>query len=309
MLTENPDYENKSLSQLRTAVLREFSKREAARGIIFTKTRLSAIALSQWVQENPKFNDIGVKAAHVIGGGDQSVVKPMTPVSPQSRLCAESESASHCPQRCCHLNFCSHQTEQREVLNKFRDGDVNLLVATTVAEEGLDIPECNFVIRYGHVTNEISMIQVSIILTPPPTYWRPRRPFTTEYRFFQTQGRGRAEDSTYTVVDVKNSGVAEKELVNEYRKDMMNKAMDKIKTLSEAEYSKRVSGFRAPCGEIRIAHITLIPRVVCFPFFTRSRSFSCRPYCRKGWKTKRRQIKISKRQIQLMSSFAAGAAT
>ncbi|XP_075895860.1 interferon-induced helicase C domain-containing protein 1 isoform X2 [Nelusetta ayraudi] len=188
MLTENPDYENKSLSQLRTAVLREFSTREAARGIIFTKTRLSAIALSQWVQENPKFSDIGVKAAHVIGGGDQSVVKPMTP------------------------------TEQREVLNNFRDGDVNLLVATTVAEEGLDIPECNFVIRYGHVTNEISMIQ--------------------------TQGRGRAEDSTYTVVDVKNSGVAEKEQVNEYRKDMMNRAMDKIKTLSEAEYGKRIMEFQ-----------------------------------------------------------------
>lgn len=92
MLTQNPDYENKSLSQLRTAVLREFSTREAARGIIFTKTRLSAIALSQWVQENSKFADIGVKAAHVIGGGDQSVVKPMTPVSFLCSLCALSRS-------------------------------------------------------------------------------------------------------------------------------------------------------------------------------------------------------------------------
>lgn len=174
MLTENPDYENKSLSQLRTAVLREFSTREAARGIIFTKTRLSAIALSQWVQENPKFSDIGVKAAHVIGGGDQSVVKPMTPVSSQRSLCALSRSrhpTALIPPPCCPHNFCFHQTEQREVLNNFRDGDVNLLVATTVAEEGLDIPECNFVIRYGHVTNEISMIQVSVILTPPPKYW------------------------------------------------------------------------------------------------------------------------------------------
>uniref|UniRef100_A0A8C9ZK19 RNA helicase n=1 Tax=Sander lucioperca TaxID=283035 RepID=A0A8C9ZK19_SANLU len=176
-LADNPQYENDSLTKLRSKVLHEFSSREAARGIIFTKTRRSAIALSQWIQENPKFADIGVKASHMIGGGDQSVVKPMT------------------------------AAEQRDVLTKFRDGDVNLLIATTVAEEGLDIAACNFVIRYGLVTNEIAMIQA--------------------------QGRGRAEDSSYTLVEVKNSGVAEKECVNEYRINMMNKAIDKIRALDQ----------------------------------------------------------------------------
>lgn len=83
MLADKPEYENDSLTKLRVKVLQEFSTREAARGIIFTKTRHSAIALSQWVQENSKFADIGVKAAYVIGGGDQSNVKPMTSVSTQ----------------------------------------------------------------------------------------------------------------------------------------------------------------------------------------------------------------------------------
>lgn len=56
----------------------------------------------------------------------------------------------------------------------------------------------------------------------------------------QSQGRGRAEDSTYTVVDVKNSGVAEKEYVNEYREKMMNKAIQKIKKYDQSVYNKQV---------------------------------------------------------------------
>ncbi|XP_015225886.1 PREDICTED: interferon-induced helicase C domain-containing protein 1 [Cyprinodon variegatus] len=187
-LAKDPTYENDSLSKLRSKILQEFSSRKEARGIIFTRTRHSAITLSQWIQENPKFADIGVKPSHVIGGGDQSDTKPMT------------------------------AAEQKDVLKKFRTGELNLLIATTVAEEGLDIPACNFVIRYGHVTNEIAMIQ--------------------------SQGRGRADDSTYTVVDVKNTGVAEKESVNEYREQMMNKAIQKIKALNEKDYNKQITEFQ-----------------------------------------------------------------
>ena len=53
------------------------------------------------------------------------------------------------------------QVAQEEVMDSFRDGKCNLLIATSVAEEGLDVPACNLVIRFQHVSNEISKAQVT----------------------------------------------------------------------------------------------------------------------------------------------------
>jgi ERCC4-related helicase len=49
--------------------------------------------------------------------------------------------------------------QQKETIKKFQDGKFNLLVATDIAQEGLDIPECNYVIRYEFVSNEIGTVQ------------------------------------------------------------------------------------------------------------------------------------------------------
>ena len=48
---------------------------------------------------------------------------------------------------------------QKHAIKKFRSGSFNLLVATDIAQEGLDIPECNYVIRYEFVSNEIGTVQ------------------------------------------------------------------------------------------------------------------------------------------------------
>lgn len=184
-LAENPEYEHEKLTKLRNTIMEQYSRTAGtARGIIFTKTRQSAYALSQWIIENEKFAEVGVKAHHLIGAGHSSEFKPMT------------------------------QNEQKEVISKFRTGKINLLIATTVAEEGLDIKECNIVIRYGLVTNEIAMVQA--------------------------RGRARADESTYVLVAHSGSGVVERETVNDFREQMMYKAIDRVQNMNPEEYAHKI---------------------------------------------------------------------
>ncbi|NXG57161.1 IFIH1 protein, partial [Hemiprocne comata] len=187
-LARKPEYENEKLIQLRNTLMEEFTKTEEPRGIIFTQTRLSAFALFQWIKDNPKFEEVGIKAHYLIGAGHNSETKPMT------------------------------QNEQREVIDKFRGGNVNLLIATTVAEEGLDIKECNIVIRYGLVTNEIAMMQA--------------------------RGRARADDSTYALVASSGSRAIEREDVNIYREKMMYKAIQRVQKMPQQEYLNKIQNFQ-----------------------------------------------------------------
>ncbi|NWZ42245.1 IFIH1 protein, partial [Brachypodius atriceps] len=187
-LTGKPENENEKLIKLRSTLMEEFTKTEEPRGIIFTKTRLSAFALFQWIKDNPKFEEVGIRAHYLIGAGHKSETKPMT------------------------------QNEQREVIDKFRRGNINLLIATTVAEEGLDIKECNIVIRYGLVTNEIAMVQA--------------------------RGRARADESTYALVASSGSGAVEREDVNNFREKMMYKAIQRVQKMPHEEYLKKIESFQ-----------------------------------------------------------------
>lgn len=51
------------------------------------------------------------------------------------------------------------QKRQQELIQAFRDGEYNVLVATSVAEEGLDIPQTDLVIFHEPVPSEIRAIQ------------------------------------------------------------------------------------------------------------------------------------------------------
>ena len=51
------------------------------------------------------------------------------------------------------------QKEQAKIINKFKEGEYNVLIATSVAEEGLDIPSTDLVVFYEPIPSEIRAIQ------------------------------------------------------------------------------------------------------------------------------------------------------
>ncbi|MFH0979232.1 MAG: DEAD/DEAH box helicase [Candidatus Woesearchaeota archaeon] len=51
------------------------------------------------------------------------------------------------------------QKEQKEIIERFREGELNILVATSIGEEGLDIPRVDLVIFYEPIPSAIRHIQ------------------------------------------------------------------------------------------------------------------------------------------------------
>lgn len=176
--------ENPKLEMLEKILQRQFKSSDSPRGIIFTRTRKSAHSLLLWLQQEPGLQTVDIRAQLLIGAGNSSQSTHMT------------------------------QTDQQEVIRKFRDGTLNLLVATSVAEEGLDIPQCNVVVRYGLLTNEISMVQA--------------------------RGRARADQSVYSFVATEGSRELKRELINEALEMLMEQAVAAVQKMDQAEYQAKI---------------------------------------------------------------------
>ncbi|KFQ21043.1 putative ATP-dependent RNA helicase DHX58, partial [Mesitornis unicolor] len=183
-LAEDQRYENPRLGKLEEILREHFQPHGTSRGIVFTKTRQSAHCLLRWLQDTATLHGQHLRAAVLTGAGYGSQSGHMT------------------------------QAEQQDVIKLFRQGALNLLFSTSVAEEGLDIPECNVVVRYGLMTNEIAMVQA--------------------------RGRARAKNSVYSVVAKANSREVSRELLNEDLVQLMEQAIAAVQAMPEQEYRLRI---------------------------------------------------------------------
>ena len=139
-LSRLPKIPNPLLQHMETILRDQFTRLPQSKGIFFVRAIKHTRYVTNWIKNTPTLSHI-IRVAPITGysrGGMQI-------------------------------------SEQLQVLEGFRQGKYNLLASTSVLEEGLDVPECNFVIRYQNVSNEIAQVQA--------------------------KGRARAQDSRmYTVV-------------------------------------------------------------------------------------------------------------
>ncbi|OWF53355.1 endoribonuclease Dicer-like [Mizuhopecten yessoensis] len=119
-------------------------------GIVFVDHRYVAFALNKFIEEVCAWDDqlCFIKSHHITGQGSK-----------------KEGSKSY--------------KKQEDILRKFRLQELNLLLATDVLEEGVDIPKCNLIIKFD-----------------PPKDYRS---------YSQSKGRARARESEYVILADKSN--------------------------------------------------------------------------------------------------------
>lgn len=123
------------------------------------------------------------------------------------------------------------QTDQIIILDKFREKKIQGIVATSVAEEGIDIPDCDLVILYNYIGNEISYKQAMgrarklkakiLVLGKPTDYDR------------ETINKARIKYMEQAVEMIRSENVEEK--IRNIIEEMVAKQELKMLTASQAE--------------------------------------------------------------------------
>ncbi|NXI91425.1 DDX58 helicase, partial [Psophia crepitans] len=185
-LSKDESNENPKLEELACILDEAYRYNPQTRTLLFAKTRALVAALKKWIEANPLFSHI--KPGVLMGLfffltqflGTIGMTLPM----------------------------------QKGVLDAFKTNkDSRLLIATSVADEGIDISECNLVVLYEYFGNVTKMIQV--------------------------RGRGRARGSKCILVTNK-AEVVENEKQNRYKEEMMNEATEELQNWDEKTFARKI---------------------------------------------------------------------
>ncbi|NXJ66538.1 DDX58 helicase, partial [Rostratula benghalensis] len=174
--------ENPKLEELACILDEAYRYNPQTRTLLFAKTRALVAALKKWVEANPLLSHIKPDVVFFLTQflGTVGMTLPM----------------------------------QKGILDAFKTNkDSRLLIATSVADEGIDISACNLVVLYEYFGNVTKMIQV--------------------------RGRGRAKDSKCILLTSKTE-VVENEKHNRYKEEMMNAAVEKLQNWDETTFARKI---------------------------------------------------------------------
>jgi len=115
--------EHPKVDALKQVLKQQLTEKPSSSAIVFTQYRDTSSYLVS------KLSEAGISAARFIGQSDRAGDQGMS------------------------------QEEQAQLLERFRSGEIKVLVATSIAEEGLDIPSVDLVVFYEPVPSEIRYIQ------------------------------------------------------------------------------------------------------------------------------------------------------
>ncbi|XP_028968733.1 endoribonuclease Dicer [Galendromus occidentalis] len=150
-------------------VIRRFEKTNLS-AVVFVKERLVAYVLYNWMRqlsvEDSSFAFI--RCSFIVG---QAQINYAREIDPES-LKMNSKA-------------------QNKVMKNFRNGEYNLMFATSVIEEGMDVPACNLIIRFD-----------------PPMDVRS---------YTQSKGRARAKPSLYVVLSSESDRLMTEALLDSYQ--------------------------------------------------------------------------------------------
>jgi Fanconi anemia group M protein len=123
MMANECNVDHTKVNALLTVLMAHFAEKKDDRVLVFANIRTTAEVLVERLKER------GYRAALFVGKAEGKGGPRMT------------------------------QEEQMRVLRAFREGAYNVLVATSIGEEGLDIPECGLVVFYEPAVSGIRYIQ------------------------------------------------------------------------------------------------------------------------------------------------------